>query len=420
MEKLAWFRSVKRLQTAGFGCNAWGMELNHALHLGYCTNIHRGEDWRSTWRGLEVFTLDVKRRVAKEGKYGIGLRLSEKAARELAQPCQMAEFQEWLEKHNCYVFTINGFPYGNFHGERVKEEVFKPDWTTRERLEYTKLLFDLLAQLLPPGMSGSVSTLPGSHKEFGVGADELGLIFDHLQECSQHIESICEKTGKDLHLGLEPEPLGLVETSGEVLKFFGLYVDRHPKDGSFLKRVGVNYDCCHLAVEFEEANEALSKIADAGVRLSKLHLSSALKLKPTAENLERLKGFDEPVYFHQVIAKDGDNPLMRFRDIPEALDFARANPNFVGEEWRVHFHIPLHARPSGEFSDTQDHILGCLDWLAKRPQACQHLEMETYTWEVLPENLREGDVVDQLCAEYEWTLKEMEKRGLASLAQTDA
>lgn len=390
------------------------MELNHGLHLGYCTNIHRGEDWASTWRGLEDYTLQVRRRVAKGQKYGIGLRLSERAARELAAPCQMAEFQEWLEKHDCYVFTINGFPYGNFHGERVKEEVFKPDWTSPKRLEYTKLLFDLLSQLLPQGMSGSVSTLPGSHKEFGVGEEELGSIFDYLRLCSQHIESIREKTGQDLHLGLEPEPLGLVETSGEVLKFFGLYLDRHPADAaSFLRNVGVNYDCCHLAVEFEEADEALSRIADAGVRLSKLHLSSALKMKPTTENLDRLAAYDEPVYFHQVIASDGESPLRRFRDIPNALEFARSMPSQVGEEWRVHFHIPLHASPTDGFGDTQDHILGCLDWLAKHPQACQHLEMETYTWEVLPVELRAGDVVDQLCAEYDWTLGEMRKRGLA-------
>lgn len=388
------------------------MELNHGLHLGYCTNIHRGEDWASTWRGLDEYTLQVRRRVAKGRRYGIGLRLSERAARELAQPCQMAEFQEWLEKHDCYVFTINGFPYGNFHGIRVKENVFKPDWRSVERLEYTKLLFDLLAQLLPPGMSGSVSTLPGSHKEFGIDEEGLGLIFDHLKACGEHIEALVEKTGRDLHLGLEPEPLGLVETSGEVLKFFGLYVDRHPGDARFLQRVGVNYDCCHLALEFEKAEEALGRITGAGVRLSKLHLSSALRLKPTAENLKRLRGFDEPVYFHQVIAKDGEAPLMRFRDLPEALRFAEMMPGQVGEEWRVHFHIPLHARPAEPLGDTQDHIVGALDWLAKHPQACQHLEMETYTWEVLPEKLRAEDVVDQLCAEYDWTLAEMSKRNL--------
>ena len=177
--------------------------------------------------------------------------------------------------------------------------------------------------------------------------------------------------------------------------------------------MGLNYDCCHLAIEFEEAADALERITGAGIRLSKLHFSSALRFKPTAQNLERLRGFDEPVYFHQCVVRDGDLPLRRFRDIPEALAYAATHPQDLGEEWRTHFHIPLHASPSEGFSDTKDHLLATMDWLAKKPQICQHIEMETYTWEVLPEGMRSGDVVEQLCAEYDWTLAEMRKRGLA-------
>jgi hypothetical protein len=388
------------------------MQLKHGIHLGYCTNIHRGESWAETWRGLQEYTLRVKDRVSGKEPYGIGLRLSERAARELAEPCQLAEFQEWLEKHNCYVFTINGFPYGSFHGTRVKEQVFKPDWTSPDRLSYTNLLFDLLSKLLPKGMSGSVSTLPGSHKEFGIGMEELEAIFTNLKACSEHVQRICDATGQDLHLGLEPEPLGLFETSGETLKFFGLYLDRHPHDKTFFQRVGLNYDCCHLAIEFEEAREALDRITQAGIRLSKLHLSSALKLQPTKVNLERLKGFDEPVYFHQVVIKEGEMPLRRLRDIPEAMQMVQTMPYELGDEWRVHFHVPLHAEPSEGFGDTKDHLLDALDWLADHPQSCSHLEMETYTWEVLPEALRSGDVVDQLSAEYAWTLQALQERDL--------
>lgn len=391
------------------------MELLHGLHLGYCTNIHRGETWEETWRGLKEYTLQVKSRVCPAGQsYGIGLRLSAVAARELSEPRQLAAFKSWLEANDCYVFTINGFPYGAFHGTRVKEEVFRPDWTQPDRLTYTCLLFDLLAELLPKGMSGSVSTLPGSHKTFGVGAEELDAIFANLQSCAHHVEKLAEKTGHDLHLGLEPEPLGLFETSGETLKFFGLYLDRHPGDSVFFRRVGLNYDTCHLAIEYEEPMAALNRITQAGVRLSKLHFSSALKLRPTPENLERLRAYDEPVYFHQVISKESDElPLRRFKDLPDALEFAKRSPDAVGQEWRVHFHIPLHAEPGGDFQSTRDHLLGTMDWLAKQPQKCSHIEMETYTWEVLPEAMRTGSVVDQLVKEYEWTLGEMRERQLA-------
>ena len=390
------------------------MRLNHDIHLGYCTNIHRGETWEETWSGLKNYTLRVKDRVSGGKPYGIGLRLSALAARELSAPGKMAEFKAWLDANGCYVFTINGFPYGSFHGTRVKEQVFKPDWSTPERLVYTNLLFDILAQLLPPGVSGSVSTLPGSHKTFGVGADELNAIFTNLRLCREHIEKVSVASGHDLHLGLEPEPLGLFETSGETLKFFGLYLDRNPQDRDFFKFVGLNYDTCHLAIEFEDAQKALDRITGAGIRLSKLHFSSALKLKPTHENIAKLHAFDEPVYFHQVIASYGaDEPLRRFKDLPDALQFAQANPNDLGEEWRVHFHIPIHAQPGGGFDSTRDHLIGAMDWLAANPKKCQHIEMETYTWEVLPDEMRSGDVVDQLVKEYEWTLEEMGKRNLA-------
>lgn len=388
------------------------MLLNHGVHLGYCTNIHRGETWEETWRGLKEYTLRVKERVAEGKPYGIGLRLSAQAAQELAAPGKLVEFQRWLEAENCYVFTINGFPYGAFHGTRVKEQVFKPDWSTPARLEYTKLLFDLLGQLLPPGVSGSVSTLPGSHKTFNVGADELTAIFENLRLCREHIEKVATATGHDLHLGLEPEPLGLFETSGETLKFFGLYFDRHPQDKDFFKFIGLNYDTCHLAIEYETPKRALSRITGAGIRLSKLHFSSALRLRPTAEMVTKLRAFDEPVYFHQVVESHGPTtPLRRFKDLPDALAFADSRPQELGEEWRVHFHIPLHAEPTGGFESTRDHIEGAMDWLSQNPTACQHIEMETYTWEVLPPEMRSGDVVDQLVKEYEWTLKEMRGRG---------
>jgi hypothetical protein len=392
------------------------MHLPHGTHLGYCTNIHRGETWKETWDNLAAHTLEVRRRVLPMNKpYGIGLRLSHVAAQELAaSPCQLAEFQEWLEMHHCYVFTINGFPYGSFHGTRVKEQVFRPDWSSPQRLEYTNLLFDLLAKLLPPGMSGSVSTLPGSHKTFGVGQDEIGQIFRNLNACSEHIRRLSEKTGHDLHLGLEPEPLGLFETTGESLKFFALYLDAYPQDKHFLKHVGINYDTCHLAIEYEQATESLQRLRDHGIRLSKLHFSNALALAPTPENLERLASYVEPVYFHQVVVSYGeDQPLRRFADLDLALAAMKDQPHDLGQEWRVHFHIPLHARPTGAFRDTSDHVLGAMDWLAANPGACQHIEMETYTWEVLPEDMRSVTVEDQLVKEYEWTLAAMKQRGIA-------
>jgi hypothetical protein len=391
------------------------MKLPGGIHLAYCTNVHRGETWTETFAALERHTLPVRRRVAAGRPYAIGLRLGQRAAAELAQPATLLAFQRWLASHDCYVFTINGFPYGSFHGTRVKEQVYAPDWSAPERVAYTNQLFDLLVQLAPPGAAGSVSTVPASFKGF-VAAEpgRRAAIFQNLTACARHIAALAARTGRDLHLGLEPEPCCLIETSEETVAFFN---DWRARDAavereSLLRVVGVNYDCCHLAVEFESATVALDRLAAAGLRLSKLHLSSALRVRPDAAGRAALAAFVEPVYLHQVVVGDPASGIVRrrFVDLPEAL--AEAEPSRAGDEWRVHFHVPLHAAPGAPFADTRDHLESALDWLAAHPGACSHLEMETYTWEVLPPALR-LPIEDQLVREYEWTLAALRARGLA-------
>jgi len=393
------------------------MKLPHQIHLGYCTNIHRGETWEETFRGLSQYTLAVKSRVSPTQPYGIGLRLSHEAAIELSQPAVLGKFKDWLAANDCYVFTINGFPYGRFHGGRVKEQVFAPDWTTPERLEYTNRLFDLLVEIAPEGAEGSISTLPGSFKEFIEDDSQVEAIVANLLACHRHIEDLRQRTGRDLHLGLEPEPLGLFENSPETVQFFERLhksADGAAERESLRRNLGMNYDCCHLAVEFETAKEAIQRITGAGIRLSKIHISSALRLQPTEKALARLHAFQDDVYLHQVIIKGSAvSPLTRFRDLAPALRMAEDLPAAVGEEWRVHFHIPLHATPEALFGDTRDHIGGVLEVVGKDPSLCRHFEMETYTWEVLPVEMRSADVVDQLVREYEWTLAEMKRFGLA-------
>jgi hypothetical protein len=388
------------------------MKLGGQRHLAYCTNVHRGESWAETFQALETHVLPVRQRVAPGRSYAIGLRLGQRAAAELAQRPVLAEFQRWLERHDCYVFTINGFPFGSFHGGRVKEQVYAPDWSEPARLEYTKQLFDLLAVLARPETGGSVSTVPGSFKGF-VAAEpgRRDRIFAQLSDCTRYIDALGQRTGIDLHLGLEPEPMCLLETTAETVAFFREWRERDPAMAEPAARrcVGVNYDCCHLAVEFERAGESLEQLAAADIRLSKLHLSSALRLRPTAEARAALRAFDEPVYLHQVVTAAGGQVRRRFLDLAEALA-APAEPN--EDEWRVHFHIPLHASPGAPFLDTRDHLLGALDWLRAHPAACGHLEMETYTWEVLPDSLRSG-VQEQLVGEYAWTLRALQERGLA-------
>ncbi len=402
------------------------MKLNHGLHLAYCTNIHRGESWAETFDSLKTCTLAVRQRVCPSQPYGIGLRLSSRAAQELSDRDRLLEFQRWLGHNQCYVFTINGFPFGQFHGTRVKEQVYSPDWTSQERLVYTNLLFDLLAQLLPAGIEGSISTLPCGFKELVTTPEEWKLIRANLWRCIEHIARVSAQTGRRLHLGLEPEPLCLLETSSEVLHFFDRLRAEHQKDPRLAEHLGVTYDTCHFAVEFEEPHNALLRLQQHGVKISKIHLSSALKVRPTPKAREALAAFVDAVYLHQVVVSRPDGHRETYLDLDDALACERPELEPAGAEgvsplasgspslpeWRIHFHVPLHCPPTPLFDNTSDHILGVLDLLQANPGLCSHLEMETYTWEVLPPEFRNLDVIDQLVAEYEWTLARLAERGL--------
>ncbi len=392
------------------------MKLNHGLHLAYCTNVHRGETWPETFQSLENHTLAVREKVCPQKPFAIGLRLSGRAAVELSGRKTLLEFQRWLDKNGSYVFTINGFPFGNFHGARVKENVYRPDWTSPERLAYTNLLFNLLAELVPAGIEGSVSTVPGSFKEFVSTREHENEIRKNLFRCVEHIARVSKKSQRQLHLGLEPEPLGLLENSAETILFFQQLREENKNDPRLGEFLGVNYDTCHFAVEFEEPRAALNSLRAAGIKISKLHLSSALKVSPTPAARAALKKFADDVYLHQVIARDETGKLKFYRDLPDALAAKNSQLSTLNsqlsEEWRIHFHVPLHAPAAPPFENTNDHLLGALDWLAENPKLCSHLEMETYTWEVLPAELKARNVVKQLVAEYHWTLARLAERGM--------
>ncbi len=383
------------------------MRLKNNLHLAYCTNIHRGDDWPQTLASLEKYTLAVKEQVSPDRPYAIGLRLSDLASRQLAEPHTLEAFRRWLEQHQCYVFTINGFPFGQFHGTKVKEQVYRPDWTHPDRLEYTNRLFDLLAQLVPEGVEGSVSTLPGSFKEFITTEEQKASIRSQLWRCIDHMEECSVRHGRRLHLGLEPEPLGLFETSAETVRFFQEMEAHRPGDRRLREFLGVNYDTCHLAVEYEEPAAVVSALQSEGIRISKIHLSSALQVTPDEATRAWLRAFADDTYLHQVVARTGDKTLRRDKD----LDVALSQPS--GDmEWRVHFHVPIHAETLAHGRTTASHLLELLDLLARQPNLCAHLEMETYTWEVLPAELRAKSVVEQLVREYEWCLGQLTRRGL--------
>ena len=319
--------------------------------LSYCTNIHPAETWAETFHVIQTYVLKVRDKLLASCEhphhqpFPIGLRLSAIAARELLTADHLPRFADWLIENNSFVFTINGFPYGSFHGTRVKEQVFLPDWTDPARIAYTKQLFEILAKIAPKSSGGSVSTLPGSHKTFH--ADET-TICKNLISIAHFIDDLSQKHQIDLHLGLEPEPLGHFENTTETLAFFE-NLNRQSNHSPVVRdRIGLNFDTCHFAIEFDDAATSLDAIHQAGIRLSKIHLSNALALNPRDPlAIAAIRPFDEPTYFHQVIARRPDHSLERFLDLPLFLSALDSGQSLASDftEARVHFHIPLTRHP---------------------------------------------------------------------------
>ncbi|PCJ93251.1 MAG: xylose isomerase [Flavobacteriaceae bacterium] len=392
------------------------MFIDQFYHLTYCTNIHPGENWKITFENIEAFVPKIKKSVSQEDPFGLGLRLSNTASQELGTGENLKQFKEWLDANDIYVFTMNGFPYGNFHNEKVKDMVHAPDWTTRERVEYTKRLFNQLAYLIPDGQMGGISTNPISykywydskvttHEAFAIGAE-------HMTEIVLQLHEIENSTGKYLHLDIEPEPDGMLENSDEVVSFYADYLlpiatevlvktldCSHEKAQELVhKYITVCYDICHFSLAFEEPEDTFGKFREAGIKIGKIQVSAALKILFDGKNDKKiwdsLGRFNEPTYLHQVTHMD-DGQVKTYWDLPALLEEEK---NF--DELRAHFHVPIFLDKFDDLHSTQDHILKVLEYL-KKNKVSNHLEIETYTWDVLPKSLK-LELSDSIIREIEW------------------
>ena len=397
---------------------------NSNFHLTYCTNIHPGEEWQQVFANLEKYVPNLKTQLAPDKPFGIGLRLADVAARQLLEKDALMQFKTWLVQQDLYVFTLNGFPYGGFHHQVVKDQVYAPDWSKKERLDYTLRLIKILAFLLPEGMEGSISTLPISYKPWfkeDKSTWELTLHSStiHLALVAAEMARIRQQTGKLIHVDLEPEPDGLIENSTEVIEFFqnwllpiggaflakSLGISQELAEQRLLEHIRVCYDTCHFAVEYEEPLLVFKRFEAAGIQIGKIQISAALRvmipqdLQQRSLIVERLRPFAESTYLHQVIERRSDGRLHHYPDLVTALPELE---KVDAQEWRIHFHVPIFIRDYQLLHSTQDDIIDVLDLLAKN-NACEHLEIETYTWDVLPSEMK-MDLLASIQREFEWVL----------------
>jgi sugar phosphate isomerase/epimerase len=394
------------------------------FHLTYCSKIHPGCGWEALFANLKRYGPALKARLAPAAPFGLGLRLSAAEARQLLAGDRLAEFQDFLAAHNLYVFTLNGFPYGDLTGPSVKAGIFAPDWREASRVRYTLDLIEILQRLLPAGVEGSISTTPLSYKAWITPGDAAAWerMTRHLVRITASLARIKAVSGQLLHLDLEPEPDGLLEVSREVADFFRdwllkagtpvlaaeLGISRGEAQACLLEHIRVCLDTCHLAVEYEDPAAALNTLAAAGVRVGKVQITAGLKVAlPEAAGLREavvqdLETFTHSPYLHQVIGQAHDGRRMQFPDLAPALPHLTAGG---GRNCRIHYHMPLFVDRYRHLASTHDDTRVVLALLKDRG-FCRHLEIETYTWEWLPPDLK-ADLLESLHREYLWVLEEM-------------
>lgn len=404
------------------------------MRIGYCGNVHSGTSLEEVKSNMARYSLEVKRLARPDRDLDVGLWLSATTTRELTDQTTLLGFRDWLAERGLVPYTINGFPYGDFHQAVVKHGVYEPTWASQERLDYTIGLAQTLNILLPPGERGSISTLPlGWPVNMTTGASRVEdkgfweASAKNLRKLSDHLDDLLQSTGREIIVCLEPEPGCLFDTATDITQFFA----EHLRTGESLvdqrieRHLGVCHDVCHSAVMFEPQETAIRAYADHGVRVGKVQVSSAVVADFDAAATERgqqwseLQQFVEPRYLHQTSVRAAGETRF-FEDLSLAMaslggglgddavvgDGISAAQGIPGGEWRVHFHVPIFASKLKSLATTQAEIGQCfsavMDAAARLDTPLPHFEVETYAWTVLPSGLHNGTLAAGIARELDW------------------
>lgn len=393
------------------------MDLGKFGHLSYSTLVHPGDTWEQMWASLTTYLPQVKARVAPNEPFGVSLRLSAQSAEHLAADrAARNELKKFLAENEMYVYTVNAFPYGSFKGTVVKEQVYEPDWRSEERTEYTIRVAEILADIAPETVSPSVQSAPLGFKPRVTGDDVVASFTEHVIRVVAHLIELESRTGRCVTLALEPEPYCFLETTDETVAYFQnvLYSGaslmalaeraRLPVSQACVemrRHVGVVFDIGHQAVGFEDIPASLQKLVDAGIPIFKLQEVAAMRIPEVNDEIvEALGRFARSVYLTQTVEKRNGR-FTRYLNLEDAFRAWKSDPNGSPREWRTHFHVPVFLDQLGAFGTTRFAIEQALEFHKRTPLSAQ-LEIETYTWDVLPENLKTGDIVDYVCREIEW------------------
>lgn len=392
------------------------MDLGHGLgHLTYSTLVHPADNWDQLWTSLQTYVPKVKARVSPHAPFGVCIRLAAPTAALLAgNAVERLKLKRFLHDQDMYVYTVNAFPYGAFKGTVVKEQVYEPDWRTEERTQYTINVADVLSDISREDISPSIQTAPLGFKPNVTGPDVVASYTEHVLRVAAHLIQIKSRTGRTVTLAIEPEPHCFLETTDETIAYFrdhlysGRGAERLAKIAAIpiseahvalRQHIGIVFDIGHQAVGFEHIPTSLQSLVDAGIPIFKLQEVAAMHIpQVTQEAVDALAQYAKTVYLSQTVQKK-DGRLTKFLNLEDAFAAWKSDPG--PREWRIHFHVPVFLEDLGAFRTTRFALEEALKFHKEKPLSRQ-LEIETYTWDVLPDHLKTGDIVDYVCREIEW------------------
>ena len=392
------------------------MNLGKGLgHLTYSTLVHPADDWEQLWKSVNTYLPQVKARMAPNQKFGVCLRTSAPSAAALsADPSKRADLKQFFADNDLYLYTANAFVYGVFKKQIIKEDVYEPDWRTEDRVEYTMQVASLLAHLAPDGIEPSIQSAPLGFKPRVTGEDVVEAYTTNVIRVVAHLVKLHKETGKVVTLGLEPEPRCFLETTDETVEYFtktlfsGETAKRLAKltglneadaATAMRKHMGVVFDIGHQAVGFEHIPTSLQKLVDNDVQIVKLQEAASMYMPGvTQKTVDALQAFAKTIYLSQTCQKK-DGKTTWFMNLEDAFEDWYKNPG--PRDWRTHFHVPVFLNDLGAFGTTRYALEEALAFHKKTPLSA-HLEIETYTWDVLPDHLKTGDIVEYVCREMDW------------------
>lgn len=385
-------------------------------HLAYSTLVHPGDTWAEMRESLETYAPAVKARVSPDDPYGLSLRISAASAATLTtDPLERKRLKAWLDEHDMYVYTVNAFPYGPFKGRVVMESVYEPDWATEDRVAYTCQVADILAEITPDSVDPSIQTAPLAFRPNVTSSEYVEGLTENLLRVVAHLIELERRTGRRVKLALEPEPFCFLETTEETVRYFQDHVysttgtarlarlaglPASEVAGLVRRHLGVVFDICHQSVAFEDIGASLRLFYAAGIPIFKLQAAAALWVpEVTPEAVAALESFTDTIYLSQT-TELRDGVLTRHLNLSDAIAAWRTDSSGQ-REWRTHFHVPVFLDDLGEFRTTRSGIEVALRVHAETPLS-DHVEIETYTWDVLPAHLKTGDITDYVSRELEW------------------